>query len=256
MVRLTNCQSSWRKFTFGKFTHILEAPSGTPSCMLYLELGCIPIRFLIMQRRLMYLHYLLQQDGDSLLFKFTNAHIEEHIKGDWIKQININIEEAGIIWSLEEIQKLSEENFQLHVKKCIKKTALEWLNSEKKSKSKGVVHADLQMQSYLRPNSLSIKQKKLLFSLRLRMINVRENFREKYRNDKTCKLCNEETETQEHVLNCKEIVKNANMMVDDKIEYIHIFDETVAKQSKVAILFENLWKIRNKCMKENDIKTS
>ena len=29
---------------------ILEAPRGTPNCMLFLELGCIPIRFLIMQR--------------------------------------------------------------------------------------------------------------------------------------------------------------------------------------------------------------
>ena len=34
---------------------ILEAPSGTPNCMLYLELGCIPIRFLVKQRRLMFL---------------------------------------------------------------------------------------------------------------------------------------------------------------------------------------------------------
>ena len=46
------------------------------------------------------------------------------------------------------------------------------------------------------------------------------------------------------------------MIVDDNIEYIHIFDETVAKQSKVAILFENLWKIRNKFMKESFIQTS
>ena len=53
-----------------------------------------------------------------------------------------------------------------------------------------------------------------------------------------------------------QIVKNTNMMVDDNIEYNHIFDETVAKQSKVAILFENLWKIRSKFMKENDIQTS
>ena len=85
---------------------ILEAPSGTPNCMLYLELGCIPIRFLVKQRGLMFLHYLLQQDGDTLLFKVLNSQIEESVKGDWIEQIYTDIEEVGIIWSLEEIQRL------------------------------------------------------------------------------------------------------------------------------------------------------
>ena len=80
--------------------------------MLYLELGCIPIRFLVKHRQLMFLHYLLQQNGDTLLFKVMNSQIEESIKGDWIEQIYNDIEEVGIIWSLEEIQTLSEENFK------------------------------------------------------------------------------------------------------------------------------------------------
>ena len=82
----------------------LEAPIGTPNCMLYLELGCIPICFLVKQRRLMFLHYFLQQD--TLLFKVLNSQIEESVKGDWIEQIYTDIEEVGIIWSLEEIQRL------------------------------------------------------------------------------------------------------------------------------------------------------
>ena len=82
----------------------LEAPSDTPNCMLYLQLGCIPIRFLVKQRRLMFLHYFLQQD--TLLFKVLNSQIEESVKGDWIEQIYTDIEEVGIIWSLEEIQRL------------------------------------------------------------------------------------------------------------------------------------------------------
>ena len=61
---------------------ILEAPRGTPNCTLYLELGCIPIRFLIMQRRLIFLHSLLQEEGESLLFKVLNSQIEEPIRQD------------------------------------------------------------------------------------------------------------------------------------------------------------------------------
>ena len=35
---------------------ILEAPISTPKCMLYLETGCKPVRYIVMMRRLMFFH--------------------------------------------------------------------------------------------------------------------------------------------------------------------------------------------------------
>ena len=64
----------------------------------------------------------------------------------------------------------------------------------------------------------------------------------------------EESESQEHVLKCKEIVKETNILVNGDIEYNHIFDKEVEKQANVTILFEKLWKIINKIIKENDIQ--
>ena len=52
---------------------ILECPSNSPRCMLYLETGCKPIRFLIMKRQLMFLHYILKEDKDSLISRFFEA---------------------------------------------------------------------------------------------------------------------------------------------------------------------------------------
>ena len=126
-----------------------------------------------------------------------------------------------------------EGNFNAHVKLCIRRRALEWLNSEKKSKSEVVEHSELLLQNHLLPNILGNKQKKLLFLLRSRMIDVKVNFSEKYMNNKLFKICKEESESQEHVLKCKEIVE---------------------KQANVTILFEKLWKLRNKIIKENDIQ--
>ena len=40
---------------------ILEAPSSTPKVSLYLEMGCLPIRFIIKSRRIMFLHYIINQ---------------------------------------------------------------------------------------------------------------------------------------------------------------------------------------------------
>ena len=66
---------------------ILEAPVSTPTCMLFLELGCIPLKYAVMQRRQMFLHYVLQQKPDSLLLKCLNVQIKHFDKLDWINQI-------------------------------------------------------------------------------------------------------------------------------------------------------------------------
>ena len=50
---------------------ILEAPSKTPKCMLYLELGVEPLRFRIMKRRMMFYQY-IQKEKDETLIKTPN----------------------------------------------------------------------------------------------------------------------------------------------------------------------------------------
>ena len=47
---------------------ILSAHSKTPIEALYLELGCIPIRFKLMARQVNYLHYLLFKNMQFILF--------------------------------------------------------------------------------------------------------------------------------------------------------------------------------------------
>ena len=66
---------------------ILEAPSSTPKVSLYLEMGCLPIRFIIKTRRLMFLHYILNQNENSLIYRFFKAQKQNPVKGDWSEQI-------------------------------------------------------------------------------------------------------------------------------------------------------------------------
>ena len=74
---LTNCES-WYKVKQEEINilercdenlvrMIFETPSTTPKCMLYLETGCMPIRFKVMKRRLIFLHYILNEKDDSLI---------------------------------------------------------------------------------------------------------------------------------------------------------------------------------------------
>ena len=62
---------------------ILECPSKTPKEMLYLELNCLPIRYIITSRRLNFLSAILKEDEDSLLFKFLQAQLRRPSKNDW-----------------------------------------------------------------------------------------------------------------------------------------------------------------------------
>ena len=55
---------------------ILNVPKSTPKEMIYLELGCIPLRYIIKKRRILFLHYILNQDPNSMLFKFLMTQIK------------------------------------------------------------------------------------------------------------------------------------------------------------------------------------
>ena len=51
--------------------NILECSSSIPRDLLYLELGILRIRDIIITRRLMFLHHLLHQKEDALLYRFS-----------------------------------------------------------------------------------------------------------------------------------------------------------------------------------------
>ena len=51
--------------------------------MLFLELGCIPFREIIRERRLGFLHYILNLDPKSMMHRFFKSQMEKRTKRDW-----------------------------------------------------------------------------------------------------------------------------------------------------------------------------
>ena len=49
---------------------VLNAPRSTPEEMLYMETGCVPFREIIRKRRILFLHYILNESESSILKKF------------------------------------------------------------------------------------------------------------------------------------------------------------------------------------------
>ena len=90
---------------------ILKAPRMSPRALLYLELGCLPIRYIIKSRRLMFLHYILSQTEDSLIKNFFVAQLENSSKTDWTSQVQRDLEEIEIkFWRNKKYVKKSVQN--------------------------------------------------------------------------------------------------------------------------------------------------
>ena len=224
---------------------IFEAPKSTPNVSVYLELGCIPIRFIIKNRRLMFLHYLLQQDVDSLLSKFFVAQCENPSKGDWWFDAKKDLLDLHLEMSLEEIKRMSKNSFKTKVKLAIEREALKFLIERKsdKSKLKDLCYEELKMQEYLKSSSLQIGEKKLLFQLRTRMLDVKENFKHAYP-DHVCPLCGSENDSQQHLLDCVTISEDASSMIDPNVKYSDLFSNDVSKQAQITRLFRSQLKKR------------
>ena len=177
--------------------------------------------------------------------------MENPSKDDWTVQVEKDLKEIHLNISMESIKVMSKEEFGKKVRIAVSKAAFKFLRAEKQKRSKvrEVKHDNLEMQNYLTPTGLSLKQAKLIFQLRSRMLDVRTNFKNKY-NDLLCPVCKEKPDTQQHVLECSALLQNTNFITDSTVLYSDIFDSDVQKLKSVTQLFDNLWKKRNKLLIE------
>ena len=74
----------------------MSCNSTTPKEMLYLELGVIPIRFIIQSRRLNFFKYLFNQPSDSLVSQVLDAQLKHPSKNDWGETIMKDLEDIGL----------------------------------------------------------------------------------------------------------------------------------------------------------------
>ena len=117
---------------------------------------------------------------------------------------------------------------------------------DEKSKSKKLVNLSTwKMQDYLLTEKLSLSEKRLLFSLRIRMLEVKNNFKSKYGENLKCSLCENHQEDQEHLLICPEIVSEVDT---SQILYKDIFG-TIEKQIEAVKIWKQVQKVRNSKLK-------
>ena len=107
---------------------ILKSHSKTPKEALYLETGLLPIRYVAMRRRLMYLHNILIKPENELIKKVYQAQETLPTKGDWFQQVMEDKNKLGLNISDFQISKMSKDQFKKLVVEAVRNYALNCLN--------------------------------------------------------------------------------------------------------------------------------
>ena len=85
---------------------IFNAHCKTPKEMLYLETGAIPIRFVIQNRRLSYLHHILTPNKNELISKVYYAQKRRPVRDDWSETVKNDIVETDLKLKEDDIRQM------------------------------------------------------------------------------------------------------------------------------------------------------
>ena len=156
---------------------IYNVPISTPKESLYIESGCIPLKYLVKMRRCMFLWNILQLDKQELVYKFYTAQKLSSDKDDWIIQMEKDKKDMNLQLSDKQIANTSQEKFRDIIKRKLTALAIRNLNEIKSqhSKTENLTLTKLCAAEYLKSKNLNKEETQTLYKLRCRMIKVRMN---------------------------------------------------------------------------------
>ena len=228
--------------------NLLNARRSTPKEMLYLETGCVPIREIIIKRRILFLHYIINENENSMIYRFFQTQLKNRKKKDWISVVLKDLKDISSELNKEEIRSMKKTELKRIVNKAITEKAFQRLSrlEENHSKVKNLIYSDFKMQNYLKPSRVKATKSEIqtIFELRSRVTDVKLNFRGKFENLE-CRVCQNNEESQKHAYECDDILK-LRRIKNQKTEYENIFGQNKRKQIQIAKDFTENMKILNK----------
>ena len=219
---------------------LLKTEKGCPISQIYLETGHTPARFAIFKLRCMFFKDILNENPESLIFKFIMTQYNNPTRGDWVSGCLKDLQYLNINLKIEEIKAMKRNAFRKILQESIKAKAFQYLLEKRGSKGSEIKYSSLKIAEYLSPNyeNLSIEDQRYIFAIRNRMIRIEKNF-PKQSPEKAC-ICGK-LETQSHIYSCKILNKN-----NKEIPYEKIFEENVTLQKQIYLQFKkNYEKLQN-----------
>ena len=228
--------------------HVLSAHSKTGLEWIMSDTGKLDLRSLIQIRRLMYLWHILSREESEMIRRIYTTQKVSNSVGDWVRLVDADKTELGITLSDIQIQGVSKNVFQNFVKKKVKVNMSKKLSELKKkhSKSEFLSCAELKPADYILDSRFNTKEKQLLFKLRSKTLDVKENFKGLY-NNPWCISCGLFPETQSHLLQCPQLVVGLNYpdLRTSRLNENFIYGN-MAQQQMIVKIYSEVLEIREK----------
>ena len=195
----------------------------------------------------MYWWHIVNRDKSELIYRVYVAQKNSPVTGDWCNLVESDKIELGISLTDNELQTISKTGFKNIVKKKIQSKYLSFLNElkVKHSKSENLECSTIKMAEYLQSGKFTTREKRLLFKLRSRTVEVKGNFPGQFK-DLVCRCCNLAQETQSHLLQCKELVSKLQYLKEDttNINEMYIYG-SLDQQEMIVRIYSDILEARD-----------
>ena len=181
---------------------ILSSTGNPSKVFMSLELGVVPVRYVLMAKRLNMLHYILNESTSSTMYQVYEELKRDSRKGDFYSLIKKDFKDLDIQINEESIKNYSKNQCKVFIKNVVKESAFQNLVPENSllEKTRDICFKELKTSDYLLDNR-NTTLSKVIFSLRSKTLDIKTWQPWKYF-DNLCVLCELKEETISHFLNC------------------------------------------------------
>ena len=227
---------------------LLKAHAKTPLEHLYLETGTLPVKYIIITRRLIYLKEILDIPHTEIIKKVYRCQQANPDPGDWCQSIEKDLKDININITEETIENMSTLDYKKLIKTRARNAAFVELDILKESHNKVELNQYdglICPQGYLTSSTITNTHCYILFALRSHSVRgIKENFKNMFPQNTLC-LCERFSDTQQHLLHCKVLQDICPMK--EQVYYNYIYG-TTQQQEDIAKVFELYLGIRDELL--------
>ena len=230
---------------------LVQGHSKCSTAFILLEFGVLQLRHRIVARRMMFHHHILTRGNHELIKRVYLKQKEYSLKGDWFQTLQKDFSFIGEEIDDRNISNMSKYQYKIYIQKKIQKASFKYylsLKDKSKKKLKELTYNKLQIQGYLTSSKFSPEEINLLFALRSKSYSAKMNFKKMNRGDLKCIFQCNEFETQVHIFeDCQPIKNKLSFHSDKKIEAIY---GTMSQQKEAISVFKQIDDVRKQMRKD------
>ena len=198
---------------------MLKSPSSTPNVCVFLELGILPIMYVLHQRKLGFLHHIMNLEDDDPVKQMFEQQLCLPFERNWANECTQLLSQYGLQELYPDgVKEVSKDTWKSKVTEAVQLQAFEQLKilSLEKKKSKKLTYDRFKFRTYLVkcPTNIACT----VFRYRSFSVNCKVNRQSSTSTvEANCRLCHDTDETQEHIINCRAVPGNEQYISTEKL---------------------------------------